>query len=345
MITYQEMLENAKMNMNDKCKHCPVCDGVACKGVNPGPGAKGTGDSFTRSYRKLQEIKIKLDTIYESVDIKADCDFLGIMKMKYPFMAAPIGSVDAYFGEYYDDKRYTMDLLTGCREAGIAGFTADGPKPNIYYDPMEAVKASGCGIPTFKPRSLEDATLRIRTAEENGAIAIGIDIDALGILALRKLDPPVKAKTTEQLAEIISLTKLPVIIKGIMTAGAAEKAFKAGASAIVVSAHGGRAMDQLPAAAEVLQEIVAAVGDKMTIIADGGVRSGLDVFKLLALGADFVLIGRPYVKATYGGGSEGVVLYTEKIGQELIDTMYMTGASSVKKINESMIFWPEKQIY
>lgn len=344
MITYQEMLENAKINMNDKCKHCPVCDGVVCKGVNPGPGAKGTADSFTRSYRKLQEIKIKIDTIYESVEINAHSDFLG-REIKYPFMAAPIGSVDSYFGEYYDDKRYTMDLLNGCKQAGILGFTADGPKPNIYYDPMEAVKASGCGIPTFKPRSLEDAALRIRTAEENGAIAVAMDIDALGILALRKLDPPVEAKTTEQLAEIISLTKLPVIIKGIMTIGAAEKALKAGASAIVVSTHGGRAMDQLPAPAEILQGIAAAVGDKMTIIADGGVRTGLDVFKLLALGADFVLIGRPYVEATYGGGSEGVALYTEKIGQELIDTMYMTGATSVKKIHESMIFWPEKGLY
>jgi hypothetical protein len=260
-------------------------------------------------------------------------------------MAAPIGSVDSYFGEYYDDKRYTMDLLMGCRDAGVMGFTGDGPKPSIYYDPMEAVQASGCGIPTFKPRSLEDARQRIQTAEDNGALAIAMDIDALGLSVLRNLDPPVKAKTTEQLAEIIALTKLPVIIKGIMTVGAAEKAVKAGASAIVVSTHGGRVMDQLPAAAEVLPDIAAAVGDKVTIMADGGVRSGFDVFKLLALGADLVLIGRPYVRATYGGGSEGVVLYTEKIGQELVDAMYMTGATDVKSINKSMVYWPEKGLW
>ncbi len=344
MMTYQEILENAKKNMNDKCKHCPICDGIACRNVIPGPGAKGTADSFTRNYTKLQEIKILPDTIYQSVPINTQCDFFGRV-LKYPFMAAPIGSVDAYFGDYYNDKRYTMDLLTGCREAGIAAFTGDGPKPNIYYDPMDAVKASGCGIPTFKPRTLEDAKVRIRTAEEHGAIAIAIDIDALGIQALRNLDPPVQAKTTEQLAEIIALTELPVIIKGIMTVNGAEKAIAAGAAAIVVSTHGGRVMDQLPAAVEVLPAIVEAVGGRVKVIADGGIRSGLDVFKLLALGADMALIGRPYVTATYGGGSEGVAVYTEKIGQELVDAMYMTGASNIKSIQKGMVFWPKKKMY
>ena len=344
MMTYLEVLENAKKNMNDKCKHCPVCDGVVCKGVNPGPGAKGTADSFTRSYRKLQEIKINIDTIYQSVKISTECEFLG-RKLKYPFMAAPIGSLDLYYGDYYNDKRYTMDLLTGCRDAGIAGFTGDGPNPGTYYDPMDAIKASGCGIPTFKPRTYEDAKVRIKTAEENGAIAIAMDIDALGIPALRALTPPVEAKTTEQLAEIIALTKLPVIIKGVMTVNAAEKAVASGAAAIAVSAHGGRVMDQLPAAAEVLPAIAEAVGSKVKIIADGAVRSGLDVFKLLALGADLVLIGRPYVTATYGGGAEGVGIYTEKIGGELRDAMYMTGAASIDKINKGMLFWPEKQLF
>lgn len=344
MITYQEVLENAKKNMNDKCKQCPICDGVACRNIIPGPGAKGTGDSFTRNYKKLQEIKIHTDTIYQSVEVKTQCDFFG-RTLKYPIMAAPIGSVDAYFGTYYDDRRYTMDLLAGCRDAGIAAFTADGPKPNIYYDPMEAVKTCGCGIPTFKPRTLEDAKKRIRTAEENGAIAIGIDIDALGIPALRNLEPPVQAKTVEQLAEIIALTQLPVIIKGIMTVNAAEKAMAAGAAAIVVSTHGGRAMDQLPAAVEVLPTIAAAVGGRVKVFVDGGIRSGLDVFKILALGADMALIGRPYVTATYGGGAEGAAIYTEKIGQELVDAMYMTGATDLKNINKSMLFWPEKQMY
>lgn len=343
-MTYQEMIANAKARMNGKCLHCAVCDGVACKGVNPGPGARGSGDAFTRNYRKLQEIKIQTAPIYESCAVSTAADFFG-HSMKYPVLVAPIGSVDAYYGEYYDDKRYTMDLLMGAKEAGIVALTGDGPKPTTFFDPMEAVKASGVGVPTFKPRNLEDAKKRIAIAEENGAIAIAVDIDTLGIAALRNLNPPVKAQTVEELAAIRSLTDLPFIVKGVMNVKTAQKAVEAGASAIVVSTHGGRVQDQLPAAAEMLPAIADAVGDKVMVMADGGVRSGNDVFKLLALGADMVLIGRPYVTAVYGGGPEGVVLYTEKIGQELLDTMYMTGAATVKDIDRSMIYWPEHHYF
>ena len=78
-----------------------------------------------------------------------------------------------------------------------------------------------------------------------------------------------------------------------MTVNGAKKALEAGASGIVVSNHGGRVLDQCPATAEVLPAIADAVGGKMTILVDGGIRTGMDVFKALALGADAVLIGRP----------------------------------------------------
>lgn len=343
MITYNDIVANAQKNMNGKCKCCNICDGVACRGINPGPGAKGSGDSFTRCYKKLQEIKIITNTIYKSEAITTTCSAFGKV-LRYPIMAAPIGSLDLYYGDYYNDKRYAMDLLLGCRNAGIAGFTGDGIKPNIYYDPMDAIKASGCGIPTFKPRTFEDAAVRIRTAEDHGAIAVAMDIDALGISALRNLNPPVVSKTQEELAEIIAITKLPVIIKGVMSVEVAQKAVESGAAAIVVSNHGGRVIDQLPAVAEVLPSIAEAVGTKVKIIADGAVRNGIDVFKLLALGADLVLIGRPYVLATYGGGSDGVVIFTEKIGGELLDAMYMTGAININEIDIKMLYWPEMKL-
>ena len=87
----------------------------------------------------------------------------------------------------------------------------------------------------------------------------------------------------------------PFILKGIMTVSGAKKALEAGASGIVVSNHGGRVLDQCPATAEVLPAIADAVGGRMTILVDGGIRTGMDVFKALALGADAVLIGRPFV--------------------------------------------------
>ena len=112
----------------------------------------------------------------------------------------------------------------------------------------------------------------------------------------------------------------------------------AGASGIVVSNHGGRVLDQCPATAEVLPAIVDAVGGKMTILVDGGIRTGMDVFKALALGADAVLIGRPFVNMVYGGGAEGVQVYVDKLKAELADTMAMCGAHKLSDIKRSMLF-------
>ena len=144
-------------------------------------------------------------------------------------------------------------------------------------------------------------------------------------------------KTEEELREIAAATDLPFIVKGIMTAEAAQKALRAGAYAIVVSNHGGRVMDYGLSTAEVLPEIRAAVGTDAKIFVDGGVRTGDDVFKMLALGADAVLIGRPYVIAAYGGGAEGVQLYTEKLKAELKDAMTMTSCKSLQEITRDKI--------
>ena len=122
-----------------------------------------------------------------------------------------------------------------------------------------------------------------------------------------------------------------------MTVKGAKKALEAGASAIIVSNHGGRVLDQCPATAEVLPEIAAAVGNELMVLVDGGIRDGVDVFKALALGAKAVVVARPYVTAVYGGRQEGVKAYTEKIGKELADTMKMCGAANLASINRDCI--------
>ena len=150
------------------------------------------------------------------------------------------------------------------------------------------------------------------------------------------MTPPAGRKSVEELRQVAEMAKVPFIAKGIMTARGAIKAVEAGVDAIVVSNHGGRVLDQCPATAEVLPAIVEAVQGKVKIFVDGGIRSGVDVFKALALGADGVLICRPFVTAVYGGGMEGVKTYIEKIGAELADTMAMCGANSLKEITKEM---------
>ena len=128
------------------------------------------------------------------------------------------------------------------------------------------------------------------------------------------------------------------LLKGIMTVKGARKALEAGAAGIVVSNHGGRVQDGVPATAEVLPGIAEAVKGQMAVLVDGGIRTGVDVCKALALGADACILARPYVTAVYGGGAEGVRVLTEKVKTELADTMTMCGVHSLAEIDREMIF-------
>ena len=160
---------------------------------------------------------------------------------------------------------------------------------------------------------------RLKYAEDAGADTFLIDIDTAGLPHAGMALNPVERKSEQALAEIVSHTDMNFLVKGIMTPAAAVKAVRAGVSGIVVSNHGGRVIDEGVSTAEMLPEIRDAVGEKPLILVDGGIRSGNDVFKMLALGADAVLIGRPYSIAAYSGGAQGVFLYTQIFQKELRD--------------------------
>jgi isopentenyl diphosphate isomerase/L-lactate dehydrogenase-like FMN-dependent dehydrogenase len=122
-----------------------------------------------------------------------------------------------------------------------------------------------------------------------------------------------------------------------MTVDEAMVALDAGARAIVVSNHGGRCLDHTPGTAEVLPAIADRVKKRMTVLADGGVRHGADVLKLLALGADAVLVGRPVIRGAHGGGVEGVQVVLEKIRMELAEAMVLTGTRSVRDVKRAVV--------
>jgi 4-hydroxymandelate oxidase len=139
------------------------------------------------------------------------------------------------------------------------------------------------------------------------------------------------------LRKICESTKLPVIIKGIMTEEEAVMASDAGAGAIVVSNHGGRVLDDLPGTISVLPGIASKVQGRSILLADGGVRSGSDVLKFIACGADAVLVGRPVVWGAFGGGKEGVRLLYEKLADELRIAMILTSCPSIKEVSMSIL--------
>ena len=335
-MTYSEVRKNARGKMNP-CLACPVCDGKACKNTIPGPGSKGSGTVFQRNYAAWQEILVNMDTIAENKPIDTSYDFFG-QKMSLPIFAAPVGSVKNHYGDLLDEMTYDDALVGGCMDAGILAFTGDGQAPDCFGSAVSALEKYGYTVPTVKPWNRELVFERIDRAKKAGAKVIAMDVDGAGLPFLKNTVPPSGSKSVAELREIIEYAGVPFILKGIMTVRGAGKALEAGAAGIIVSNHGGRVLDQTPATAWVLSDIADAVGKDMKVMVDGGIRTGMDVFKALALGADSVLIGRPMVTCVYGAGREGIVAYCKQRRSELEDAMQMCGVHSLKEIGIDQSF-------
>ena len=336
-MNYSECIENARQRIGNYCKACPECNGRACRNQIPGPGAKGAGDTAIRNYDKWKEIRLNMDTIVSNRPVDTSISLFG-KEFKYPFFAGPVGAVNLHYGDSLDDVAYNDILVSACADAGIAAFTGDGTNPGVMEAATDAIKnAKGRGIPTVKPWNIDTIRDKMELVRNSGAFAVAMDIDAAGLPFLKNMTPPAGSKSVEELSEIVKAANAPFIVKGIMTVKGALKAKEAGASAIVVSNHGGRVLDQCPATAEVLEEIVKAVDGSMKIFVDGGIRSGADVLTAIARGADAVIIARPFVTAAYGGEHEGVLAYIDKIGSELKDAMAMCGAASISEITRDCI--------
>ncbi len=333
MLT-EEIRKAAKENM-ELCSACPVCDCRTCRGrVAPGPGGAGNGENAIRSYDKVHEICINMDIIQENV--KPDTSFKMFGKeFAYPFFVAPIGLPQRVYGPKMDDISYAEALIKGCGDAGILAFTGGGPMLEVYEKPVAVIeRLGGLGIPTMKSFP-DDAVLHcIELAVKSGAPALAMDIDCVGLIPG---GGPFIRRSEKELAQLIQKCPLPLILKGVMTPRAAKAAVDAGAKGIVVSSHGGRLSPSLPAPIEVLEAIADSVRGQITIFVDGGFRSGEDVFKALALGANAVLIGRPFAVAAYGGGAEGVKNYAVAIGENLRQAMLLTGANTLAEIKRDMV--------
>ena len=337
-MTYQQVLESARGNVGPYCKACPVCDGRACGSAMPGPGAKGTGTVAKRNYEAWQRVYLNMDTIAENAPVDTKFTFFG-ETYDLPVFAGPVGAVKLHYGDKLTDLEYNDLLVPACVQAGIAAFTGDGTDPAVFTSAAQVIgQNAGRGIPTVKPWDRDTVFAKLDAAKASGAKAFAMDVDAAGLPFLKGQVPPAGFKTVEELREIIAYAGVPFILKGIMTPAGARKAVEAGAAGIVVSNHGGRVQDGVPATADVLPGIAQAVKGQLTILVDGGIRTGTDVCKALALGADACILARPYVTAVYGGGAEGVMALTQKLKGELEDTMAMCGVHSLSQITRELVF-------
>ena len=336
-MNYKEVLKNAKVNLNGSCRVCPVCNGKVCSGEVPGMGGKGTGEAFTANVDALKKHKLNMRVLHNATNPDTSIELFG-KKMRIPVFASPVAGTTLNMGGKFTEQEYISWVIDGCLKAGIYPMVGDTAVDSFLITNLEELqKTGGEGVAVIKPWKNSEVINKIRMAEEAGVYAIGMDIDAAGLITLALHGKPVGPKSVEDIREIVQSTKLPFILKGIMTPDEAELAVEAGVAAIVVSNHGGRVLDQTPGVADVLPEIAAKVKGKIKILADGGVRNGVDVLKLLALGADAVLIGRPFVTASFGGQSEGVQTYINNIADDLKSAMILTGCISVAEITSRIL--------
>lgn len=337
-MNYNDVLKNARIKFNGSCRVCRVCDGVVCRGEVPGMGGKGTGSSFIENVRALDKIKVNMRTIHNVSKVDTSIELFGY-KFDLPIMAAPITGTTLNMGGLVTEKEYIKPVIVGCENRGTVAMVGDTAVPQFLLDNLEVMKSTNSkGIVFIKPWDNENIIEKIKQAEEAGAIAVGVDIDACGLVTLNLHGKPVKAKNIEEIKELVQSTKLPFILKGIMTPDEALMAIEAGVYAIVVSNHGGRVQDYTPATADVLPEIAKVVNKRIKVFVDGGIRTGVDVLKMIALGADACLIGRPFVTASFGGEVEGVEIYLDRLKQELEGSMILTGCKDLDSIEEGVIY-------
>lgn len=337
-MNYEEVKKKARENLNNSCKVCKVCNGVACAGEVPGMGGKGTGKAFTENVTALAKHKLNMRVIHNVKNPDTSIEIFG-KKLDIPVMAAPVSGTTLNMGGKYTEEEYISWVVGGCLDSKIYPMVGDTAVDSFLTTNLKVLKEfEGEGIVFIKPWENKNIIEKIKLAEEAGAFAVGVDIDACGLITLALHGKPVMPKNVEEIKELVNSTKLPFILKGIMTVDEALLAVEAGVDAIVVSNHGGRVLDETPGVAEVLPDIAKAVKGKVKILADGGVRTGVDVLKMIALGADAVLIGRPFVTASFGGQREGVAEYINGLKGELKSAMVLTGCKDINSIDSKILF-------
>ena len=249
----------------------------------------------------------------------------------------------------------THKSLRGPRSGMI--FYRKGPKPpkkgqpeNAVYDYEDKINFSVFPSLQGGPHNHQIAALAVALKQtispgfkayakqvKANAVAVGVDLDGVGSTNWERRNKPVYRKSVSDLRELVDSTSLPFIAKGIMCVDDALNALDAGVKVIDVSNHGGRALESTRGVAEVLPDIVKALKGNITVTAGGGIRTGFDVLKILALGADAALIGRDIIRSAIGGGAEGVALHFEYLKSEIKRGMILTSCNSIDQIDESII--------
>ncbi len=343
----EQVRDRARKKLKGICAAYPSCDGSYEKicqreayGKPIGLGGCGLGRSFRANGRALEDIQLNMSVLGDHFEPDTSCSFLG-QNLAFPVLASSTAGVEKY-NDAMDETAFCVSVLKGAQEAGTLGLRGDTWFYTEENHPsLNAMAAcGGGGVPIFKPRSQDVLKRLIERAEALNCKGVGLDLDGCGSTIMARHGQPVFKKSVKDIRELVKFSSLPFVAKGIMLPDEAQKCADAGASVIGVSNHGGRVLDSTPGTAAMLPLIRKKLGHGVTITADGGVRTGYDVLKMLALGADAVLLGRDIIRAAVGAGSLGVRLHLEHIKNTLKKAMFMTGAKDVESIDSTLLFDP-----
>ena len=343
--TLDAVRDLARKKMKGICAVYPSCDGNMDKicqreayGKPIGLGGAGKGLSFKANTAALDQVRFNMSVLGEHFEPDTKTSFLGI-DLDFPVMPASTAGAEKY-NDALSETDFCKAVLLGAKTAGTIGLRGDTwfytPEVHPSLDAMEV--CDGYGIAIFKPRSQDVLKGLIERAEKLGCRAVGIDLDGAGSTIMARHKQPVFKKSEKDIKELAGFSSLPFIAKGVMRPDEALKCAEAGAAAVAVSNHGGRVLDSTPGTAEVLPRVREAVGPDFPLTVDGGVRTGYDVLKMLALGADAVLLGRDIIRAAVGGGALGVSLHLDHIQKTLKKAMFMTGTRNVAMADSSILF-------
>lgn len=222
------------------------------------------------------------------------------------------------------DRAFTDALVRRAEAAGYGALvvTVDAPVSGVRNDEQRAGFTLPPGVAAVNLQGMRAPPAH--TARPGESPFFGGPLAGLGA-------------TWRDVERLCALTRLPVLLKGITDPQDAIRAIGSGASGIVVSNHGGRTLDTLPATIDLLPAIADAVGGRVPLLLDGGVRRGTDIVKAVALGASAVLVGRPYVQALAAAGAAGVAHVIHILRAELEVAMALTGRRTLADIDRTVV--------
>lgn len=328
----------------------------------------GAGDELTlrRNVAAFQQMQLLPRVLRDVTQRELSTTLLG-ESVSLPIILAPVGCLGFF------DAEAECAVARAAAAAGIIYTLSSGPSCSLEQVSASASGTRWFQLYLLRDREITRALVQRAEAEGYKALCLTVDSPVSGkrdrnlrnqFVSHRKLlhqvlinmgfdqlsedltNRELQAFVTEQMGAALtwktvdwlkSITRLPLLLKGILRPDDALRAVEHEAAGIVVSNHGGRQLDGSPATLEVLEEIVQAVEDKLEVFIDGGIRRGTDVVKALALGAKAVMVGRPYVWALAAAGESGVSHVIAMLRDELDRAMAISGCSRISDIDRDLV--------